>query len=153
MNSIKGFITSLTLTDITLIAAIIILMILIIILMYVQKNEIPVTEEETKDLDLMEIQKDILKNNKPKTVDLTSYEEEQEEKAIISYEELLQNTGQFKLNYEEENYNDGLSIKKVDTENLTIELPRLNETRITANKFKTEEEYLIKLKQFIKELN
>ncbi len=139
INSIKGFIDSLTLTDVTLLVAIIILIILIVVLIYVQRDESILKEEE---IDLSKVKDDLVANNKPKTINLSDYEAEQEEKAIISYEELLQNTGKINLSYEEENYNDGLAIKKVDTEHMTIELPKLN------NKYQKEEEYLNKLKNF-----
>lgn len=52
---------------------------------------------------------------------INQYELEQEQKAIISYEELLKNAANLKMNYEEPLINDGPIIRKVDIETPTLE--------------------------------
>ena len=52
---------------------------------------------------------------------MTEYEKEQEEKAIISYEELVNSIKKKKINYEDEKNDKDVSIKKIDLDNLISE--------------------------------
>ena len=174
-----SFIKSLTLIDILFIVSLIGLVVLVVTLIYIIKmnNEDNIEfiddNEEVKDdeeLDLVSISKSIEESpNKPIT--LNDYEKEQEEKAIISYDELIK-TKEIPLeeiNYTNEEDKDGLVIKTVNQDELTrpIELPKvkLKESNICKtlsedNKEKNilisydkEEEFLQALKQLESLLN
>ena len=115
------------------------------------KSELPRAEDEPDFLlDLKAITEN-LENQNFDDLDVNRYEKEQEEKAIISYEELLQSTGSYKINYEEEKEDEGITVKKVDLENLTS----IDDTIVakTSNKtlvsYEKEEAFL----QSLKELN
>jgi len=83
-----------------------------------KKDILPIAEDEPDTLiDLNTITKDLDKQEI--NADLSQYEAEQEEKAIISYDELLQHTDQLKINYLEETTEDGVSVKQVDLEHMT----------------------------------
>ena len=141
-------ISALSFVDILFLILFVILVILVISLISVLKNsnrktkqdeiiEIPkideatTTEEVVKEnmekktnsdeLDLSSITKE-LENIRESNVKLTPYEEEQEEKAIISYDELLKTKSDLKINYQEEETLDNVLVKKVDMENMTSEL-------------------------------
>jgi len=70
-------------------------------------------------LDLKALTENIDKVNEKIGIDFDVYEKEQEEKAIISYDELLKSSVASKINYVEEKEDEGLSIKQVDLDNLT----------------------------------
>ena len=57
-------------------------------------------KNKTERFDLEAITKNISENYKPVNVRLTSYEQEQEDNAIISYEELVNKMNASKINYD-----------------------------------------------------
>ena len=145
LNSLLNFIEALSLNDIIFFSAVVALIVLAVTMIYLVKSSrdynaeeaygdfqeddllglagddtsdiLPrATDEPEKLVDLAMLTK-ILKEQKSETIDLNKYEEDQEEKAIISYEELLEHTGNFKLNYKEEE-NNGILVKTVDLDNL-----------------------------------
>lgn len=67
-------------------------------------------------IDLEAITKNIEADYKPINIELSSYEQEQENNAIISYEELLSNRDNNNVNYDEnyENSSVDVDVKKVD---------------------------------------
>ena len=96
-----------------------------------------------------------LEQAEPSTINLNKYEEEQEEKAIISYEELLKRKNDFAINYsEEENLSDDLTVKKVDLDNLinkdVVEKPVI---KVSVISYEKEEAFLEALKQLQQKLN
>ena len=113
LNDIITFLKSLAFIDYVFFFTVVFLIILVVSLIYFIKINSNETDELTDNLVLNEIEnvnknKDVkdpelneiataLKNIKP--IDFTPYEKEEEEKAIISYDELLSNTGQYELNY------------------------------------------------------
>ncbi len=119
IKNIVGMISLLSAADIILFVATITLIILIIFLIYV----IRITDN--KDLDVLpevsvnELKKDVkdasLINN---TNQNQSYEAEQEAKAIISYDELVNTRSIPVLNYQKEEEIAGLTVKKIDLNNL-----------------------------------
>ena len=110
--------------------------------------------EEGELLDLQAITK-ALEENKTLNVDLTEYEKEQEERAIISYEELLAKTNNTKINYEEEEIINDIQIKKVDLANLVNEAEEVPEPKISVQviSYEREEAFLTALKQLQQNLN
>ena len=86
-----------------------------------------VLKKAKKDrIDLEAITRNIEENYKPAAIRLTSYEEEQESNAIISYQELLTNKDNQQINYDDEYQSKiDLNVKKVDLEgNMGTEMPR-----------------------------
>lgn len=108
----------------------------------VTKQSIPDKLELTQSLylnsDTMELQsitKELESMSKERKIQLTPFEEEQEEKAIISYDELV-NT------YDE----------SISSDDINNSLPTMNKEN-TKDSYKHEEEYLASLKQLQKLLN
>ena len=138
--------TSFGIVDYILYFAVVTLIILIVSLIYVMKNENEGSEEvELKDvsdemqekmplneeLDLQYIVNTLDESPKP-IIDMTAYEEEQERKAIISYDELLQSANSKSISYDEEKLiDDVIPVKKIQT--TPIELPKVKSETIIQN--------------------
>ena len=102
--------------------------------------------------DLESITKNISENYKPENVRLTSYEQEQEDNAIISYEELVRQTNENKLNYDTsyKYEEDDIDVKKIDLDNEVTESTSYvsnSKPQITLMSYEKEEEFLKALKQ------
>ena len=165
------FIKSLSLIDVLFIVALIGLVVLIVTLIYIVKmnneEEIDTIDEYNDDdeLDLASISKEI-EENPTKPITLNDYEKEQEEKAIISYDELIKTKDipLEEINYKNEEDLDGLTVKTVDQDELTkpIELPKIKLKNIKKDEkedkklligYEEEEEFLKTLKKLDNLLN
>ena len=121
----------------------------------VKEVKIEKKEREVKHTtsdDILRIVDKLQKEYKPETIDLTSYEEEQENTAIISYDELLSKVNS-NINYDDKYQSkyDDLDIKKVvsnhsDT-NEYVSLPKA-----VMMRYESEEDFLKALKKLQKTL-
>lgn len=129
----------------------------LVILNCINKKESKMKNEDKAHrdmLDLERITKNIETDYKPLNIELTSYEQEQENNAIISYEELLSNKNNSHLNYDE-NYkgNEEISVKKVDlNEGSTVMPLKSSEFEVTLMSYEKEEAFLKALKQLQSDL-
>lgn len=162
ISDVINFMKTLSFIDIIFFFAVLALMLLVITLIYFIKEnseveELPIREEkkEVPEIDnLKEITNAILERE-PAAINLNNYEEEQEEKAIISYDELIKRKNGFALNYsEEENIDEELTIKKVDLDNLiNKESVVTPEIKVTVISYEKEEAFLEALKKLQQKLN
>lgn len=177
-KDILGFISTLTLIDFVFFFSVVILIILIVSLIYFIKinDEVFNDSEEKKELlsnidlevptpliydeneedeliDLATLTKQ-LEEKQSLNIDLTDYEKEQEERAIISYDELLKKTSNREINYEAEEIIDDITVKKVDLANLVSSIEE-NEPKINVQviSYEKEEAFLQALKQLQQNLN
>mgnify|MGYP005794488767 CR=1 FL=1 len=172
INDIIDFIGTLSFVDVIFFFAVLALMLLVIVLIYFlrentfeeEHNIIPKKENNsnsiTIDSDFDEIAhlKEIteaLEQAEPSNVNLNRYEEEQEEKAIISYDELLKRKNDFAINYsEEENLGEDLMVKKVDLDHLiNTDVKVKPEIKVSVISYDKEEAFLEALKQLQQKLN
>ena len=175
MSFIKSFwdtITALTFVDFVFFTSMLALIVLVVSLIYfikinneedevisekvqpLEKNEVEIEPQIENDyddekdaiIDLASITK-ALEERETSPIEMTQYEIEQEERAIISYDELIKRSQNLSLNYEEEEVNDDITIKKVDLENLVSKIedekPSL-EVRVIS--YQKEEAFLEALK-------
>lgn len=161
LNDIIGFTKNLSQIDYLLYFAILVLIILVVSLIYIIKTE---DEEETstsieienEDINLNEIVSNI-ENTTPPTIEFTSYEKEQEDKAIISYDELVARSNSGAINYDEEEIiNNEISVKKIDLENIIASNESKKEIIKEENKsfrYINEETFLDTLKTLSETLN
>lgn len=100
-----------------------ILILLLISVLYLKdmnKKEKKMMEQVNKAkkdmIDLEAITRNIETDYRPVNIELSTYEQEQENNAIISYEELINNKDNNNVNYDESYLNDNkdVDIKKVD---------------------------------------
>ena len=179
-NNIKDFLSSLTIIDVTFFFAV--LMIVVVTLLYFIKvneevkekdeiieelttdqNSIKEDKEEVKYygddeegelLDLESITK-ALENKTNDAIDLTTFEEEQEKDAIISYDELINKTNFGTINYKNESMYDDLSVKEVDLDHLINETDKssVEVTKTQVISYAQEEAFLEALKKLQKQIN
>lgn len=146
---------ALRLVDIIFFFAVLILMILIVTLIYFIKinNETEEKDlEETQEMKIAKELRDSMKNSEP-TIKFTDYEKDQEDKSIISYDELLNKGNNYELNYEKEEMHDDLSVKKVDLDNLVNKNNNtVSNIEVRLISFQKEEAFLEALKRLQKEL-
>lgn len=146
---------ALRMVDIIFFFAVLILMILIVTLIYFIKinNETEEKDlEETQEMKIAKELRDSMKNSEP-TIKFTDYEKDQEDKAIISYDELLNKGNNYELNYEKEEMHDDLSVKKVDLDNLVNKNNNtVSNIEVRLISFQKEEAFLEALKRLQKEL-
>ncbi len=156
-----SFIKSLEFVDIVFFFAVLALMLLVITLVYfIEENKYeeisnePLIEEPKTEAEKLKEITAALEASEPSTINLNNYEEEQEEKAIISYEELLSKKNDFAINYSEEENMDDLTIKKVDLDNLTNkEIEEKRDIHVTVISYEKEEAFLQALKTLQQTLN
>ncbi len=156
-SDIWEFLKTLNFVDIVFFFAVLILMVLVVTLIYFIKinndEEVKDKKEETAEMKIVrEIQANLGKEEP--TVNFTEYEKDQEDKAIISYDELLnKNNSKYGLNYEKEEVQDDFSVKKVNLDDLvnknSEEVPKVD---VRVISFAKEEAFLQALKQLQKEL-
>lgn len=157
-SDIYNFIMALRFVDIVFYFSILILMILIVVLIYFIKiNKIEEDEKnklgETQEMKIAKELRDNMKSS-DKMIQFTDYEKDQEDKAIISYDELLnKETNNYELNYETEEMHDDLSVKKVDLDNLVNKSNNaVSNLEVRVISFQKEEAFLEALKRLQKEL-
>ena len=120
IQDIGDFLKTLSFIDIVFFFSITILMILIVTLIYfIRINEDDKEEkEETAEMKIVKEIRENMKSDDEVDIKFTDFEKDQEDKAIISYDELLNKNNNYGLNYEIEDIYDDLSVKKVNLDNL-----------------------------------
>ncbi len=171
INDTVSFLKTLSLVDVVFFFAVLALMLLVIVLIYFLRentgevdNNITFKQNDKNmkidtsnhdEITSLKAITEALENAEPSSIDLNKYEEEQEEKAIISYDELLKRKNDFAINYsEEESLDDDLTVKKVDLDHLVnkdvIVKP---EIKVSIISYQKEEAFLEALKQLQQNLN
>lgn len=143
----------LTIDDLLFIAIVVWLLLISVIVLRALKNKEEIMSSEAKSrrdmIDLEKITKNIERDYKPANINLTSYEQEQEDNAIISYQELLNSKDKNHVNYDGSfNNKTDIDIKKVDlSNNETNGYDEHNQINITLMSYEKEEAFLKALKQ------
>lgn len=111
-------------------------------------------DEEGELLDLEGLTKKLEQEKNSEELKIDNYEKEQEEKAIISYDELLKKKNHYAINYEKEEVVDDLIIKKVNLNNLiNTDIKDDNSNVVKVISYQKEEEFLKALKELNSLLN
>lgn len=181
LKTVSDFLSSLTIIDVIFFFSIILLMVLVVVLLYFIKVNEDVVEEDAEEkpyaienikneindekeesrfvdegelVDLTSISK-ALENLDNTKIDLTAFEEEQEENAIISYDELINKSKTGSINYKSETMIDDLSVKEVDLDNLINEVSKEESKAVDTHviSYSQEEAFLEALKKLQKQLN
>ena len=112
-------------------------------------EEITYNDEEGDLLDLESLTKKLQEDKINGKMSCDSYEKDQEEKAIISYDELLQRQNKYAVNYEKEELLDDLVVKKVNLNDLVNKNEQVKIKEVRVISYAKEEAFL----QALKELN
>ncbi len=118
-----------------------------------EKIEEEYNDEEGELLDLESLTKK-LKEEQTERISCNEYEKDQEEKAIISYDELVQKHNNYRINYEKEEIIDDLIVKKVNLSNL-VNNEKIEDTKreVRVISYQKEEAFLNALKELNSLLN
>ena len=128
----------------------------------ISKDEEEVKKEEEKEyndeegelLDLEGLTKKLEKEKMNEELKIDNYEKEQEEKAIISYDELLKKKNHYAINYEKEEDLGDLVVKKVNLNDLINKEEKEESTSpVKVISYQKEEEFLKALKELNSLLN
>ena len=138
--------------DLIFIAILLWLLLISVLVLRTLKNKEDIMSSELKSkrdmIDLERITKNIEKDYKPTNINLTSYEQEQEDNAIISYQELLNSKDKNHVNYDNGfNNKTDINVKKVDLSNNSkndFDQRRIN---VSLMSYEKEEAFLKALKQ------
>ena len=117
-------------------------------------NDEEYNDEEGELLDLESLTKKLKAEQNADQTKIDKYEQEQEEKAIISYDELLKKNNHYAINYEKEEVVDDLIIKKFNLNDLdkkNVEENINNNVRVIS--YQKEEDFLKALKELNSLLN
>ena len=171
INDTVSFLKTLSLVDVVFFFAVLALMLLVIVLIYFLRentgevdnnitfkqsdNNMKIDTSNHDEITSLKAITEALENAEPSSIDLNKYEEEQEEKAIISYDELLKRKNDFAINYsEEESLDDDLTVKKVDLDHLVNkDVVVKPEIKVSVISYQKEEAFLEALKQLQQKLN
>ncbi len=157
INDIIAILSSLSFVDYILYFSVLALLILTIALIYVLKSEdeeksIGSEEMKENEVDLKYIASTIKEKTEP-IVDMTAYEEEQEQKAIISYDELVKESNKKQLQYDKVELVDNLiPTKKINLSDMIKEKEEEKE-ETTIFHYEKEEAFLKTLKELNSLLN
>lgn len=159
IKNLFGFMYTLSMGDYFFFIGTFLLIVLFIYILYLLKSdseEMPKLKEK-ESFDISKVTKNLENNYKPQTtnIKLTSYEEEQENNAIISYDELVKTRELNVVTYDEKFSNTipGLDVKKFDLEgtgSLKIIEPKIE---VKLIEYEQEEEFLRVLKDLQSKLS
>lgn len=163
LENILGFLYALSMGDYFFLIATFLLILALIYIIYLIKRDGFMDEkrfEVTNDndsMDILSICEAIETDYKPGTIELTSYEEEQENNAIISYEELVKSKNTNKINYDSEyKYDsDELNVRKIQIDEYKIseKAEKEIELKVKLMHYDKEEAFLTALKQLQQNLS
>ena len=149
-ENLFGFLYTLSMGDyIFLVCTFLILVALIYVIYLIKKDDEKHYINKTEIDTLESIKETIEKEYKPETIILTDYEKEQEENAIISYDELLKNKNKLNISYDEE-YEPNTSevlVKKINISENNEEIKNKSELSVKLMSYDKEEAFLKALKQ------
>lgn len=150
LKDIAGFLKSMSHIDILLYLAVLALIILAVSLIYIIKlSNLEEDEDSKEELNLEEVVKNIDETQENTCSYFNAYESEQEEKAIISYDELIERNKENLSTIKKTPANNGIKINKIA---LTKENNEGTLTHEIGSKYQEEEEFLASLKDLIKNL-
>ena len=157
---LANILTNITSHDLLLFIVVISLIVISIIMVYlVYSQNRQLTDELIKKennpkkemLELQELSKKLENVPKNTNINMTQFERDQEEKAIISYDELLKNRNNVSIGYESTELKDNIEVKKIDLDSTgVLELDPLKKelnTKINIASYQHEEEFLNSLKK------
>jgi Ca2+/Na+ antiporter len=161
IENLFGFIYSLSMGDYFFFIGTFLLIVLFIYIIYLIKSsdeEKPkIDSKKTSDsFDLEAVTKAIEKDYKPENIRLTPYEEEQEDSAIISYEELVKNKDKVGVGYDDDYVFEtpsDISVKKIDINNPKNNLTNEPKMEVKLMSYDKEEDFLKALKELQQNLS
>ena len=146
IENLFGFLYTLSMGDYIFFVLTFAIIIAFIYVLYLLTRESSI-KTDNEDLTYLEsIKKELENNYKPEYSNITEYEKEQEENAIISYDELINTKNNYNYSEEYISNNDDILVKKVniDTKNSSKEENKIDVKLLDYSEY---EDFLTALKQ------
>lgn len=157
IGNIFGFLYTLSMGDyIFFIGTFIILLAFLYVLYLMNKDDDMGVLYTNNDITSIEsIKETIEREYKPGNIELTDYEKEQEENAIISYEELIKNKDKYTVSYDEEYKaeTEEINVRKINLDENSKTTEEVNSLQVKLMNYDKEEAFLIALKQLQQNLS
>lgn len=153
-NAINNFISLYLSPNNIMLLFVVLLIIMAIAIVLIIYSEFKRDKKDNNSFSIEEAKKELESNTelrvKKDYEGIEEYENEQEKKAIISYEELLENASKLEIDYSDEEDIPDLTIHKVNLKtNEDKEFIKKSETKVNSfYSYEAEEEFLKKLKEF-----
>ena len=151
IENIFGFLYTLSMGDyIFFIGTFIILLAFLYVLYLMNRDDDMGVLYNSDDITSIEsIKETIEREYKPGNIELTDYEKEQEENAIISYEELIKSKDKYAVSYDEEYKaeTDEISIRKISVDEGNVKSEETSGLQVKLMSYDKEEAFLTALKQ------
>ena len=149
LENLFGFLYTLSMGDYIFLGCTFLILVAFVYVIYLMKKDEEKSMIKNEMNDLENIKNTIEREYKPETVVLTDYEKEQEENAIISYDELINNKNKVNISYDEDYEADTeeVLVKKINiTENSSNEHEE-SLLHVKLMSYDKEEAFLLALKQ------
>ena len=151
IENIFGFLYTLSMGDyIFFIGTFIILLAFLYVLYLMNRDDDMGILYNNDDITSIEsIKETIEREYKPGNIELTDYEKEQEENAIISYEELIKSKDKHAVSYDDEYKaeTDEISIRKINVDEVDVKSEETSGLQVKLMSYDKEEAFLTALKQ------
>ena len=157
IGNIFGFLYTLSMGDYIFFIGTFILLLAFLYVLYLIKGDDDMSEfyKEEEEYNLERIKETIEKEYKPENIELTDYEKEQEENAIISYEELINSKDKFTVSYDKDykSETDEILVKKISLDDSGMKEESKSELQVRLMSYDKEEAFLTALKQLQQNLS
>ena len=151
ISNIFGFLYTLSMGDyIFFIGTFLLLLAFLYVLILIKRDdEMGVLYKEDDIESLINIKDTFEREYKPDTIELTDYEKEQEENAIISYEELIKNKNKVTMSYDEDykSETEDIVVKKINLSDDGVKEESKSNLQVQLMSYDKEEAFLTALKQ------
>lgn len=157
IGNIFGFLYTLSMGDYIFFIGTFILLLAFLYVLYLIKrdDDMEISNKEDEIYDLESIKESIEREYKPENIELTDYEKEQEENAIISYEELIKSKDKFTVSYDEDykSETDEILVKKINLDENGVKDESKSSLQVKLMSYDKEEAFLTALKQLQQNLS
>lgn len=156
IENIFGFLYTLSMGDYIFFIGTFILLLAFLYVLYLIKRSDEEVSNEYDEIDTLEsIKETIEREYKPENIELTDYEKEQEQNAIISYEELIKNKDKFTVSYDEDykTESDEILVKKISLDDNGVKDEVSSTLQVKLMSYDKEEAFLTALKQLQQNLS
>ena len=151
IENIFGFLYTLSMGDYIFFIGTFILLLAFLYVLYLMNrdDDMGVLYNDSDITSIESIKETIEREYKPGNIELTDYEKEQEENAIISYEELIKSKDKYSVSYDEEYKaeTDEISVRKINVDEVGVGNESISNLQVKLMSYDKEEAFLTALKQ------
>ena len=149
IENLFGFLYTLSMGDYIFFACTFILLMLFVYMLYLIKIDEDIELKNDEISNLESIKNAIERDYKPEAITLTDYEKEQEDNAIISYDELVNNKNKINISYDEDytSNTEEIFVKKININDINSSTEKISNLNVRLMSYDKEEAFLEALKR------